>query len=88
MGEQEAMTMRAGELMALIASIPGFAYLALQLFFIYLGWWRSVGKARRALEAQLVSQGITKDQAKALSIVYVEMKDEIQRAMWSFVRPQ
>lgn len=73
-------------LWAIIASIPGLAYLALQLLFIYLSWGRHIRKTRRACEVQLVSQGLSKDQARAMSEIYVEMKKDIQRSLWSFVR--
>jgi hypothetical protein len=78
--------MRPDMLWAIIASIPGLAYFTLQLLFIYLSWGHHIRKARRACEAQLVSQGLSKDQAKAMSEIYVEMKNDIQRSLWSFVR--
>ena len=80
--------MRAGELWAIIQSIPAIAYLATQLFFIYIGWWRNVRKARNAFEAQLVSQGLSEDQARAMSEIYVELKNAIQESLWGLMRRQ
>jgi hypothetical protein len=77
--------MRAGTLLALMASIPSLSYLFLQLFFIYLSWGYRVRKARGAFEAQLRTQGLTKDQARAMSEMYVEMKTEIQRSLFSLL---
>jgi hypothetical protein len=78
--------MRADILWTIIASIPGLVYLSLQLLFIYLSWGRHIRKARRACEAQLVMQGLSKDQARAMSQIYIEMKNDIQRSLWSFVQ--
>jgi hypothetical protein len=78
--------MRAEVLWTIIVSIPSLAYLAIQLLFIYLSWGHHIRKTRRACEAQLVSQGLSKDQARAMSEIYVEMKNDIQRSLWSFVR--
>ena len=78
--------MRGGMAWAIIASIPGMVYLALQLIFIYLNWGRHIRNTRRACEVQLTSYGLSKDQAVAMSEIYVEMKRDMQRSLWSFMR--
>ena len=78
--------MRANIAWAIATSIPGLTYLALQLILIYFSWGHHVKNARRACETQLISYGLSKDQAMAMSEIYVEMKKDIQRSMLSFVR--
>jgi hypothetical protein len=84
--KREDDLMRAGELRAIILMSPTLAYLIFQLFLIYISWWFSVRRARSAFEDQLTVQGISEEQAKAMSEVYVEMKNDIQRSLWGLMR--
>ena len=67
--------------MALIKSGPHFIRLMLSLGWMYLtlGW--RVRRARRAFEKQLVLQGMSKDNAKRLSVCYEELKNNILNAL-------
>ena len=60
---------------SLIKSAPHLMRMSLSLFSMYLtlGW--RVRKARRAFEKQVVLQGMSKDDAKRLSICYEELKN-------------
>lgn len=62
---------------SLIKSAPHLIRMSLSLFSMYLtlGW--RVRKARRAFEKQVVLQGMSKDDAKRLSICYEELKNNV-----------
>lgn len=62
---------------ALFTAGPHLAIMGTSLFWMYLtlGW--RVRKARRAFEQQLVSQGMSKEDAKRLSACYNELKNSI-----------
>jgi hypothetical protein len=62
---------------ALIKATPHLATMGISLFWMYLtlGW--RVRKARRAFEKQLVSQGMSKEDAKRLSVCFSELKNSI-----------
>ena len=62
---------------ALFKATPHLAILGTSLFWIYLtlGW--RVRKARRAFEKQLVSQGMSKEDAKRLGACYNELKNSL-----------
>ena len=77
---------------ALFKSTPHLAIMGTGLFWMYLtlGW--RVRKARRAFEQQLVSQGMSKEDAKRLSACYNELKNSITNVLRrgvtvSFERP-
>jgi hypothetical protein len=61
----------------LIKATPHLAIMGTSLFWMYLtlGW--RVRKARRAFEKQLVSQGMSKEDAKRLSECFSELKNSI-----------
>jgi len=67
--------------LSLIKSIPHLAYLLLNLLGIYLtiGW--HVRRARKAFEKQLILQGMSRDDARRLSVCYEELKDNILNAL-------
>ncbi len=62
---------------SIIKSTPNLARLLLSLFWIYLTLGLRVRKARKAFERQLVSQGMSKDDARRLGTCYDELKDNI-----------
>jgi hypothetical protein len=77
---------------ALFKATPYLAIMGTGLFWMYLtlGW--RVRKARRAFEQQLVSQGMSKEDAKRLSACYNELKNSITNVLRrgvtvSFERP-
>ena len=61
----------------LFKAAPRLALMGISLFWMYLtlGW--RVRKARRAFENQLVSQGMSKEDAKRLSACFSELKNSI-----------
>jgi hypothetical protein len=62
---------------ALFKATPHLAILGTSLFWMYstLGW--RVRKTRTAFEKQLVSQGMSKEDAKRLSACYNDLKNSI-----------
>jgi len=66
---------------ALIKSGPNLIRSMLSLGWMYLtlGW--RVRRARGAFEKQLVLQGMSKDNAKRLSVCYEELKNNILNAL-------
>jgi len=77
---------------ALFKATPHLAILGTSLFWMYLtlGW--RVRKARKAFEKQLVSQGMSKEDAKRLSGCYTELKNSLtnmlrRQVTVSFERP-
>ena len=62
---------------ALFKATPHLALMGISLSWMYLtlGW--RVRKARRAFEKQLISQGMSKEDAKRLSACYNELKNSI-----------
>jgi hypothetical protein len=62
---------------ALFKATPHLTIMGLSLFWMYLTLGRRVGKARRAFEKQLVSQGMSKEDAKRLSACYDDLKNSI-----------
>jgi hypothetical protein len=61
----------------LMKATPHLAIMGTSLFWMYLtlGW--RVRKTRRAFEKQLVSQGMSKEDAKRLSACFSELKNSI-----------
>jgi len=61
----------------LFKATPRLALMGISLFWMYLtlGW--RVQKARRAFEKQLVSQGMSKEDAKRLSACFSELRNSI-----------
>jgi hypothetical protein len=62
---------------AVFQASPHLALMGISLSWMYLtlGW--RVRKARRAFEKQLISQGMSKEDAKRLSACYNELKNSI-----------
>lgn len=60
-----------------IKSVPDLTRLSMSLFWMYINLGRRVRKARRAFEKQLISQGMSEDDAKRLSRCFVELKNNI-----------
>ena len=62
---------------AVFKATPHLAILGTSLFWMYLtlGW--RVRKARTAFEKQLVSQGMSKEDAKKLGACYNDLKNSI-----------
>ena len=63
--------------LALVKSTPNLVRLALSLSWTYLALGWKVRKARRAFEKQLMEQGISKKDAKQLSLFLKEFKNNI-----------
>jgi hypothetical protein len=66
---------------ALIKATPHLAIMGMSFFWMYLTLGSRVRKARRAFELQLVSQGMSKKDAKRLSACYNELKDSITNVL-------
>ena len=62
---------------ALFKATPHLAIMGTGLFWMYLTFGWRVRKARRAFEQQLVSQGMSKEDAKRLSACYNDLKNSI-----------
>lgn len=60
-----------------IKSVPDLTRLSLSLFWMYINLDRRVRKARRAFEKQLISQGMSEDDAKRLSRCFDDLKNNI-----------
>lgn len=62
---------------SMVKSAPHLIRMSLSLFWMYatLGW--RVRKTRRAFERQLVSQGMSGDDARRLSGCYEELKNSV-----------
>lgn len=69
----------------LVESTPNLARMGASLFWVYLtlGW--KVRKTRRAFEKQLISQGMSKQDAKRLSACFMEVKNSITRMLFQGV---
>lgn len=67
----------AETVVAVLKSTPHLAHLSLTLSWTYftLGW--KVRRARRAFEKQLVAQGMSKEDAKHLSRLLEDFKNQI-----------
>ena len=62
---------------AVIKSSPYLARMSLSLFWIYLTLGRRVSKTRKAFEKQLIQQGMSKEDAKRVSVCFEDLKDNI-----------
>ncbi|HVP16012.1 MAG TPA: hypothetical protein VMT42_01430 [candidate division Zixibacteria bacterium] len=62
---------------ALFKATPHLAIMGTSLFWMYLTLGQRVRKARRAFEKQLVSQGMSEEDAKRLSACYNDLKNSI-----------
>jgi DNA polymerase III delta prime subunit len=62
---------------ALFKATPHLAIMGTSLFWTYLTLGGKVRKARKAFEKQLVSQGMSKEDAKRLSACYNDLKNSI-----------
>jgi hypothetical protein len=77
---------------ALFKATPHLAIMGTSLFWMYLTLGGRVRRTRRAFEKQLVSQGMSKDDAKRLSACYNDLKNSITNMLRrqvpvSFERP-
>ena len=66
---------------ALIKSFPHLALMALSLFWMYLTLGSRVRKTRKAIEKQLMQQGMSKEDAKRLSACFEELKSNITQTL-------
>ena len=62
---------------AILVSGPHLVFLVLSLLWIAATLGRRVRKARRAFEEQLMVEGISKEDARRISVFYEELKDSI-----------
>lgn len=67
----------ASVLTEMIKSSPHLARMSLHLFYMYLTLGSRVRKTRKAFEKQLVLAGMSKDDAKRLSVCFEELKNNI-----------
>lgn len=69
----------------LMKSTPNLARMGTSLFWMYLtlGW--RVRKTRIAFEKQLISQGMSKEDAKRLSACFTEVKNSMTRMLFQGV---
>jgi len=66
---------------AVIKSSPHLALMALSLFWMYLTLGSRVRKTRKAIEKQLMQQGMSKEDAKRLSACFEELKNNITQTL-------
>ena len=62
---------------AVFKATPHLALMGSSLFWMYLTLGNKVRKTRRAFEKQLISQGMSKEDAKRLSACYNDLKNSI-----------
>ncbi len=67
----------ASTVTTVMKSSPYLARMSLSLFWTYLTLERRVQKTRKAFEKQLVNQGMSKEDARRLSICYEDLKNSI-----------
>jgi len=72
-----------GLVKTVIRSTPYLAMMGTTLIWTYLTLGQKVRKARKAFERQLVSQGMSKKDARRLSECYNELKRNIDRMLFS-----
>jgi hypothetical protein len=65
----------ASVITTVIKSTPHLARMTLSLSWTYITLGRQVRKARKAFEKQLISQGMTKEDARRLSACFEELKN-------------
>jgi hypothetical protein len=65
----------ASVITTMIKSTPHLARMTLSLSWTYITLGRQVRKARKAFEKQLISQGMTKEDARRLSACFEELKN-------------
>jgi hypothetical protein len=66
---------------ALIKSSPHLALMTLSLLWMYLTLGSRVRKTRKAIEKQLMQQGMSKEDAKRLSACFEELKNDITQTL-------
>jgi len=66
---------------AIVKSTPYLARMSFSLFWTYLTLERRVQKTRKAFEEELVSQGMSREDAKRLSTCYEDLKNSITRVL-------
>ncbi|MGA9387490.1 MAG: hypothetical protein WBV70_01550, partial [Candidatus Bathyarchaeia archaeon] len=64
----------ASVITTVIKSTPHLARMTLSLSWTYITLGRQVRKARKAFEKQLMSQGMTQEDARRLSACFEELK--------------
>jgi len=71
----------ASDVKALVKSTPNLAMMGMSLFWMYstLGW--RVRRTRRAFEKELVSQGMSREDARRLSECFTELKNSLATAL-------
>lgn len=65
----------ASVITTVIKSTPHLARMTLSLSWTYITLGRQVRKARKAFEKQLISQGMTQEDARRLSVCFEELKN-------------
>ena len=64
-----------------IKSTPYLAQMSLNLFWMYITLGRRVSKTRKAFEEQLTRQGMSKEDARRLSLCFEDLKNDITSAV-------
>ena len=77
MGKGVIAVSTASVITAAIKSFPYLAWMFLSLLWMYLTLGRRVSKTRKAFEKQLIQQGMSKEDAKRLSVCFEDLKDNI-----------
>jgi hypothetical protein len=60
-----------------IKSFPHLVLVTLSLLWMYLTLGRRVRKTRKAFEKQLIQQGMSKQDARRLSVCFEDLKDNV-----------
>ena len=76
----------ASTITSIVKSSPYLIRMSLSLFWAYLTLGRRVGKARRAFEEQLVLKGMSKEDARRLSLCFEDLKDNIKSMLKQGIR--
>jgi hypothetical protein len=69
-----------------IKSTPYLAQMSLSLFWMYITLGRRVNKTRKAFEEQLTREGMSKEDARRLSLCFEDLKNNITDTMKQGIR--
>jgi hypothetical protein len=69
-----------------IKSTPYLAQMSLSLFWMYISLGRRVNKTRKAFEEQLTREGMSREDARRLSLCFEDLKNNITDAMKQGIR--
>ena len=71
----------ASTVTTVVKSTPYLAMMSFSLFWMYLTLGNRVRKTRKAFEAQLIQQGMSREDARRLSSCFEDLKNNISFAI-------